>query len=189
MIHADELEKLESLLQSKSYDALTSEEKIWVGQWIASEGVYNNLRKAEGEIQSYFKGASSLTPAPETLLHLKAQLHARQSSLPLHWWQVATPRWSAILLTITFGIAGWWIGSYQKKSDPIQASLPVIVRDTVYLAIKPDTVFVQQVIYRERSVLAKTVKQLEPLSSEAPARGINMKEKEELENLLVSGSM
>ena len=84
MIHADELEKLESLLQSKSYDALTSEEKIWVGQWIVSEGVYNNLRKAEGEIQSYFKGASSLTPAPETLLHLKALLHARQTCLPLH---------------------------------------------------------------------------------------------------------
>jgi len=187
MIHVDELEKLESLMQSKAFAELTTEEKLWVSQWIESEAEYTNLRKANREISQHLISTNQAVPDPKILTQLKASLRAKQIVSQLNWWQVKMPGWSTGVIASFFCVAGWWIGSSSNEVIKEQVYSP-IVYDTVYLASKPDTVFIQQVVYRERSLLAKTVKQLETLTTETPAKGINMKEKEELENLLVSGS-
>jgi hypothetical protein len=188
MIQADELEKLESLLQGKAFEELTAEEKIWVGQWIESEIEYTNLRTAEGEIKKYLVNADPIAPNPKLLTHLKVQLKTRQASLKAYWWQVRTPGWSTLLIAMVFGASGWWIGSSPMNLNIEQASSPTIVYDTVYLASKPDTVFIEQVVYKDRPLIMRITKQVEDMSVKNSEKGINMKEKEELENLLVSGS-
>jgi len=188
MIHVDELEKLERLMQSKAFAELTTEEKLWVSQWIESETEYTNLRKANREISEQLISTNQAVPDPKILTHLKATLLAKQTVSQLNWWQVKMPGWSTGVIASFFCVVGWWIGSSSNQVAAEQVYSSTILYDTVYLASKPDTIFVQQVVYRERSLIAKTVKQLETLTTETPAKGINMKEKEELENLLVSGS-
>jgi hypothetical protein len=69
---------------------------------------------------------------------------------------------------------------------------PVLQRDTVFLPSPPDTVFVSKVIYRFKDHATKTplvtvVKNTDRTETTSGI-GVNMKEKEELDNLLVSGS-
>lgn len=187
MIRAEELEKLESLLVSKAFDELTPKEKIWVSQWIESEIEYTHLRKVEGAIKKHLAASTMNTPDPKVLKNLKAQLKARTSS-QVSWWQVRTPGWSTLLVAISFGVTGWLIGRAPAEQKTEQAYFPARVYDTVYLTSKPDTVFIKQVVYKDRPLLLQVTRQVENLSSENSAKGINMKEKEELENLLVSGS-
>jgi hypothetical protein len=54
------------------------------------------------------------------------------------------------------------------------------VYDTVYLASKPDTVFVIMLCTESDRYLLKLINRT--YNVEVPAKGINMKEKEELEN-------
>lgn len=187
MIHSDELEKLETLMRSKTFAELTVEERIWVAQWIESESEYTILRVTEGAIKKSLD-SDAIVPDPKILNHLKATFRAKQATPKLNWWQIKMPGWSTLVIASMFCVLGWWIGSSANEVIKEQVYSSTIVYDTVYLASKPDTIFIQQVVYRERSLLAKTVKQLGTLSNETPAKGINMKEKEELENLLVSGS-
>lgn len=188
MIRMDELEKIEKLLRSKNFGELTSEEKVWVIQWIESEAEYENLRKSESRIRKHFINANEFIPKPNDLNELIAVLR-KQTNQELNWWQVKVPAWSILLVAVCFGFGGWWLTSVSNK--PImqpQEVLSSIVYDTVYVASKPDTVFIQQVVYKERPVLlTKSIKYVDNKST-VPSNGINMKEKEELENLLVSGS-
>jgi hypothetical protein len=120
-------------------------------------------------------------------VELKANLR-KQTSQSLNWWQVKVPAWSTLLVAGCFAFGAWWFTSSSVKPIVEQQIVSSIVYDTVYVASKPDTVFVQQVVYRERPVLlTKTVNQVSTKSA-TNSNGINMKEKEELENLLVSGS-
>ena len=187
MIHMDELDKLEHLLRDKNFAALTTEEKTWVSQWIESEAEYENMRRSESRIKQQFSNATELIPEPSRINELKATLRKRANQ-SLNWWQVKVPAWSTVLVALCFGVGGWWLTSLRNQSivQP-QEVLTSIVYDTVFVAAKPDTVFVQQVVYKEQPVLlTKSVKQIE--SKNTLSNGINMKEKEELENLLVSGS-
>lgn len=186
MIKMDELDRIENLLQTKTFIELTSEEKIWVSQWIGSELEYENLRKSETKIKQYFLKSESVAPNPDGLNQLKARLTLKQAQ-SLNWWQAKVPAWSTLLVAGCFGVGAWWLTSSSDKVIT-QQQLTSVVYDTVYVTTKPDTIFIQQVVYRERPVLlTKSIKQLESKNS-VPSSGINMKEKEELENLLVSGS-
>ncbi len=188
MIHMDELDKLEHLLQDKSFAALTTEEKTWVSQWIESEAEYENIRRSEARIRQHFINTSEFIPEPVGLNELKANLRKRTNQ-SVNWWQVKVPAWSTLLIALCFGAGGWWMTLV--RDQPIRQShevLTSIVYDTVFVAAKPDTVFVQKVVYKERpALLSKSIKQIESKGL-VPSNGINMKEKEELENLLVSGS-
>ena len=187
MIQMDELDRIENLLQTKTFIELTSEEKIWVGQWIASELEYENLRKSETKIKQYFLKSENAVPKPEGLNELKARLNLKQSR-SLNWWQAKLPAWSTLLVAICFGVGGWWLTSSSDKVITQPQQLTSVVYDTVYVATKPDTVFVQQVVYKERPVILTKSVQKAATKIVVPSNGINMKEKEELENLLVSGS-
>jgi hypothetical protein len=188
MIHMNELDKLERLLQDKNFASLTTEEKTWVSQWIESEAEYENMRRSESKIRQHFINTAEFIPEPSGLNELKANLRKRTNQ-SLNWWQIKVPAWSTILVSLCFGVVAWWLTSSgdQVVTQP-QKLVTSIVYDTVYVTTKPDTIFIQQVVYRERPVLlTKSIKQLESKNS-VPSSGINMKEKEELENLLVSGS-
>jgi hypothetical protein len=97
----------------------------------------------------------------------------------------------AVVAMIALTILIMWLG---KQADPnVQLALkPSVQRDTVFLPSTPDTVFVTKVIYRYKNHAAKTpmitvVKNTDRTETTSGV-GVNMKEKEELDNLLVSGS-
>lgn len=188
MIHVDELDKLERLLQDKHFVMLTTEERTWIRQWIESESEYENLKKSETKIRQYFLKAEKVVPNPERLHELKARLSLKQSQ-SLTWWQAKVPAWSTLLIACCFGLGTWWLtSSSEQNTRQSPQILTSFVYDTVYVASKPDTIFIQQVVYRERPIiLTKSIKQTDTKNT-LPSNGINMKEKEELENLLVSGS-
>lgn len=183
-----DLEKLELLMKSKSFAQLTEEEKEWVSQWVKSPGDYDVLREFETQMHQYFQDSKINTPASATLGqlkgHLKKKTRAQQAGI---WWHLK-PSLSAWSLAILFGFAGWWFGrstSFPEAKPEVITS--AIIYDTIYITSKPDTIFTEKIIYKDRPITRNMgSKELKHPSSES--NGINMKEKEELEKLLVSGT-
>jgi hypothetical protein len=78
------------------------------------------------------------------------------------------------------------------KDDDGNTSNVSPARDTLYLTQAPDTIFIERPVIRyiERNVVPASAA-FEIVKSQAPKEtsgGVNMKENEELEKLLVSGS-
>lgn len=183
-----DLEKLELLMQNKPYSELNHDEKEWVNQWVESASEYDRLRKSETQMRQYFHDTRINPPALATVTlltnHLKKKTRAQQVGM---WWQFK-PSLSAWSLAILFGCLGWWIG--QSTTSPVVkqgARTSAIIHDTIYIASQPDTVFTEKIIYKDRSVIL-TKNNRESKNAASESHGINMKEKEELEKLLVSGT-
>jgi hypothetical protein len=184
-----DLEKLEWLMKSKSYTELSNEEREWVSQWMESASEYDLLRKSEIQMRQYFDDSKIDPPASSTLAqlvnHLKKKNRMQQAGV---WWQIK-PSLSTWALAILFGCVGWWIG--QSASSPVaqqEVITSTIVRDTIYIASKVDTIFMEKVIYKDRPVILTKNNSIKELKNTSGSNGINMKEKEELEKLLVSGT-
>lgn len=185
-----DLEKLELLMKSKSFAQLSDEEKEWVSQWVKSPGEYDVLRKFETQMHDYFQDTKINTPASAALGQLKGHLRRKTREQQAGIWWHLKPSLSTLSLAILFGFVGWWFGrsttSPEAKPGVIKSA---IVYDTIYIASKPDTIFTEKIIYKDRPVILTgnmDSKELKHPSSES--NGINMKEKEELEKLLVSGT-
>lgn len=180
-----DLEKIEQLIQSKSYADLSEEEKEWIGKWVISAGEYENLRSSEFEIRQYFQN-TKVTPKPETLIQLTNHLRIRSRARPNLFWQLK-PTFGAVLMSVFLGGLGWWIGQSSNDSPQIQAVNTVVVHDTIFVASKPDTIFTEKVVYKDRQVILTRSTSTE-VNYPIEKNGISMKEKEELEKLLVSGT-
>lgn len=191
MKNSDEfdLEKLEWLIQSKSYMELSNEEKEWVSHWMESASEYDLLRKSEIQTRQYFDDSKIDPPASSTLTQLTSHLKKKNRRLQAGiWWQFK-PSLSTWALAILFGCVGWWIG--QSASSPAAQQEVIIsttVRDTIYIASKADTIFTEKIIYKDRPVIMTRNDSSKELKNTSVSNGINMKEKEELEKLLVSGT-
>jgi hypothetical protein len=185
-----DLEKLELLMQSKSYAQLSREEKEWVSQWVESASEYDLLRKSEIQMRQYFHDSKTNPPASSTLAHLTNHLKKETRTQQAGLWGQFKPSLSVWSLAILFGCVGWWIG--QSTSSPVtqpEVITSSIIHDTIYIASKADTIFTEKIIYKDRPVIVtrnNNSKEFKNTSSES--NGINMKEKEELEKLLVSGT-
>lgn len=182
-----DLEKLEQLLQSRSYAELNMAEKEWVGQWVISMEEYENLRSSGIEIRQYFLNTMVADPDSGTLIHLIKHLRmtkSRQSS-GISW--LLKPSLSAVIMSLLFGSLGWWIGHSTNENSQTQTFNPVVVHDTIFVASKPDTIFTEKVVYKNRPVIL-TRNPGTDVNKSIEKNGINMKEKEELEKLLVSGT-
>jgi len=83
-----------------------------------------------------------------------------------------------------FGFSGWWLGQSEKPMSLTKIE-QVLVRDTIYVATKPDTVVREKIIYRDRPVILTTTN---PQNETPITKGVSMKEKEDLDKLLVSGT-
>ncbi len=187
-----DLERLERLIKSKSYYELSNEEKMWLSLWIDSPSDYEMLRTSETQIRRYFLDNRISPPDPKILSQLKT--HLKTNSIrwqePRLWWQLK-PSVGVALVAVIFGFAGWWVGQVTHGDNlpgaKVQSS--VTVRDTIYIMSKPDTIFSEKVIYRDRPItLTRSIDQNRSDVKPSQLNGINMKEKEELEKLLVSGT-
>ncbi len=181
-----DLEKLEQLIQSKSYADLSEEEKEWVGKWVISAGEYENLRSSQFEIRQYFQRTST-TPKPETLTKLKDHLRLKSAVRTGLLWHLK-PTLGGVLMAVFLGGLGWWIGQSSSDSPLVQAVNTLVIHDTIYVASKPDTIYTEKVVYKDRQVILTRSASTTDVNKPIEKNGINMKEKEELEKLLVSGT-
>lgn len=183
-----ELERLELLIQSKSFVELNREEREWIGKWINSPGEYENLRSSEIEIRQYFLNTKVADPDSETLIHLTKRLRMTKSRQSSGKYWLLKPSLGAVIMSVLFGSLGWWIGQSTNEKSQQQTFSPIIVHDTIYVASKPDTIYTEKVVYKDRPVILTRNLGTTDVNKSIEKNGINMKEKEELEKLLVSGT-
>lgn len=172
-------DKLSHLLRSTPWHDLSESDRQWVSTLVSGEAEYEALRHAELELLRHFAG-SEIQPDEQLLHDLKNRINPASRPLPYYSMGMA-----AVLL-IAFG---WWMG-LQWNQQP-QTILPVASRiDTVFITKQPDTVWRDRVVYQKILVASADSSRLEPVVQRnvpETRRGVSMKEKEELEKLLVSG--
>jgi len=184
-------EKFEQLLQQYSFKELSAEDKQLVQRYIGSEEEYESLRVADKNLTSHFRKKIDLAPGPQTWNRIKdARVGPFSPRLPHYWITKPMPVYATMLLLLGVGLLGWMGGSRYSTIDQVSVNEPKRQVDTVFIASKPDTVVRDRVIYVGRgSQQAATLQISNDSGQDHPvAKGINMKEKEELEKLLVSGS-
>lgn len=179
------LDRFEALLKQHAYEALSHQEKEWVKQFVASPEEYESMRRAGLALEENFSPASTVPAAdPDVLSSLQKKFQLAQES-PRRW---SVPAWAAVVALVVAGGSGWYAGTSTSPKE-VYVDRIVAKTDTVLVASRPDTVVVERVVYRSIPTLVPvTVSQ--PVPTRTPAsKGVNMKEKQELEKLLVSGGL
>jgi hypothetical protein len=184
-------EELERIIREKDFAALTETEKDFVLQMIASEEEYEGLRKIELTIAQHdFK--SHVEPRKPILATLKAAMNAEHVA-KWHWRRVLQfriPAYAAALIVIACCSLVLWL----KARPPVQASFSQITPakariDTVFVT-RIDTVTRQRIIYKQVNLTPSSREEsaADFVPTKYSVSGVSMKEKEELNKLLVSGS-
>ena len=180
-------EKLEDLVSTKLFANLSEEEKQFVLNALGSEEQFNTLQRIHASLLDHPVG-SSVEPAPNVLIALKRKLREtiKESLLLPAILQFKIPAYAALILAVLVGFVTAMVSNGSSVKKPM-ATVPKVERDTVYVT-NTDTV------YRER-LLIKYVRVPAPLEPERVTAssksdkilGVSMKDKEELDRLLVSG--
>lgn len=178
----NDFEKFEALLQSKSYNELNPQELLIVNKWVQTAQEYEALRVSGKQIAAWFKANPVGVPDKSLLQQLKKSSKVQHQSIQNFW---VKPIWSYVATAIVFGVLGWWIGQPQARPDPVTLVERITLRDTIYMTAKADTVYRERIVYRDRPIVLTTQTRQTETKSE---KGVSMKEKEELDKLLVSGS-
>jgi len=183
--------KLEGLLVSKSFDALTPDEKIFVLEELGSEERYHAMQKID---QALKKITVDVSPDPAIIRSLQHRMKRSASRSGIASMLGARfPAYATVLLIVLFSAVSWWAG--RSRSKEMSRIVERVRIDTVYLTAKADTLYRDRIIYREVKVSSKPAQKVFKVAgnptNEKPgekAVGVNMKEQKELEMLLVSGS-
>jgi hypothetical protein len=185
-------DELERIILQKDFAALTEEEKALVLQTIGSEEEYQTIRKI-GLAVSDNSLRSTLEPRPEILLALQH----RMKSEPAHYqwpkiFQIKVPAYVAVLGIVITSLLIFIVRSFMPAEHlPLgKVTEPVVRIDTVFLT-RIDTIVRERIVYRQLN-LVSLPKKLNPEvlvhAKQNPRSGVSMKDKEELNKLLVSGS-
>jgi hypothetical protein len=182
-------DRLERLIQSKAWSDLLEGEKEFVLQELGSEASYHAFRKTHLAMATF--GKAKLLPDPRVLASLQSKMkqHHEQVSFFNRVFLFKVPAYAVVVL-IGFISFFAWLGRSHPQSMVTES--PVIQKDTVYIASAPDTVYLTKVIYRnvyrEQKAAVISVVENSDSGNMKSSVGVSMKEKEELYNLLVSGS-
>jgi hypothetical protein len=185
-------DKLDALINTKAFDQLTNDERMFVLEELGSETQYDAMRKVS---LALITSKVELSPDPRTLLALQGKMKDRYRQQDHQAWGRTIlawrlPAYAASLLVLAVAVSSWWIG--RRNVEKAVRIVETVRRDTIFVASTPDTVFKDRFIYRTivKKEIQKDVVYLvrgaEPPSSDGI--GVSMKEKQDLELLLVSGS-
>jgi hypothetical protein len=184
-----EEDKLENLLQSKTWSELTDDERQFILAKLGNEEVFTSFRKVDLALNRFSK--SKINPRADTLRALRNTVREqKQSKSALSAiFNFKIPAYAAVLALIAISLGSWFFLSSNQKNNITY--LTRIQRDTVFLKSQPDTVTITKVHYRTRTVrldpvIVNSVPEHQA-ESEIPV-SVSMKEKEALDNLLVSGT-
>ncbi len=182
----EDLDRFEQLLKQRSFISLNDEERNFVFQFIGSEQEYESLRMAEVELKRFIEMKTDLHPRKETWRKIKQSRAEKIISVKPFWLRPSVPGYAVALLIIFVGVMGWWSGArFGSEKTIVEKIVPRI--DTIRIATTPDTVIKDRIIYLPITS-PKLVSAESPRSERLENKGVNMKDKEELEGLLVSGS-
>jgi hypothetical protein len=185
----ENFENFEQLLLQRSYAELTEDEKQWVNLFVDSEAEYESLRQTNHQMRNYFSNKAVLIPSPKVWTAIKSDLAlAKKPSSRSYWLSTPLPAYATLSLLVAVGVLCWYGGS-NFNSPKVPESQIVTRIDTVFIASKPDTIVRERIVYLKATPAPAIIQASTSQSQDVPAtKGINMKEKEELERLLVSGS-
>ena len=184
-------DRFEQLLQQHSFKDLSAEELQLVMGFVKSEEEYESLRQAEMQLNANLLKQTALSPAANVWKRIKRSRAESSAKSPQYFWVNApVPAYATFLLLIGVGVLGWYAGSNYSPSKVLVNQIQPRV-DTVFIASKPDTVVREKIIYLNRQVMPPSVIQasVKHQHDNPTVKGVTMKEKEELEKLLVSGSI
>jgi hypothetical protein len=179
-------QRMERLLESKSFAQLNAEEKEFVLREAGSEREYNLLRKVSSALVAE---KADLSPDPQTLRKL---LLTMKNMKPASWYEAVltykVPAYAVVLMITLFLVL--WLMPGKSSTTKIE-NIAAMKTDTLFVSQPPDTVFVEKIVVKYRNVPAPVddytiVKNVS--TDDVLPEGVSMKEKEELESLLVSGS-
>ena len=185
----ENLEKFEWLLEKRSYSELTEEERQWVKNFVSSEFEYESLRKVNSHLDNYFSDKDKIVPSSKVWRAIKSHITlAKRSSEKSYWIAAPMPAYATLILLIVVCASSWYGGA--RYSSPIVTTRQILQRvDTVFITSKPDTVIRERIIYLKANSAPASLQVSNKYTEDvSPKKGVNMKEKENLEELLVSGS-
>jgi hypothetical protein len=180
-------EQLEALLQTKDFEALTPDERGLVLESM-TESEYIGMRNLHRELER--ESPAILHPRSETLPQLVEFMKNSRRSPRLNrslYQSVAIWKLAAIMIPLC---ALMWLWGY--RSSPVKWETKFIAgaTDTLYLKLPSDTVVVPKIVYRyqvQASATTVPAQQVPGVQTSKEQDGISMKEKEDLNALLVSG--
>ena len=182
---------IEDLLVSKSFAELTTPEKSFVLKELGSEGEYNSLRKISLALVA---DKADLSPDPRTISSLQRELRNihRKQPWAMRFMEWRVPGYTLIpsLILLLF-VSLNMLMQDSDQSDPPSSIASV---DTVFIKMPSDTIVVEKILvkYRYNTSVGKTVTDYSIVRNvtqeENKEEGVTMKDKEELESLIVSGS-
>jgi len=121
---------------------------------------------------------ADITPDSSTINRLHEKLHEKRSPETAGIFSVKIPLWTAaavvFLVVLTMSVLS------NRTVEPTVVEKVVVMNDTIFVT-KRDTIRIERVMYRDRTP-AKIIR------VKKVDTGSSMKDKEELQNLLVSGS-
>jgi hypothetical protein len=182
-----EEEKLEDLVSTKLFANLSAEEKQYVLDALGSEEQFNALQRIHASLRDQ-PVVASVEPAPDVLIALKRKLReTKKESLVLPAiLQFKVPAYAALILAVVVGSLTAMVSSGSSVKQPILTASKG-QRDTVFIT-KTDTVYREKLLIKYVRVPAAAEPEIVTASSKSgQIQGVSMKEKEELDRLLVSG--
>jgi hypothetical protein len=181
-------EKIDFLIQTKNWNELTPDEKNLIVKELGSEAAFHAFKEVNAHLADSEK--SKFSPDRSVLPALRSRMKQKHSPVP---------RLKKVLLFpipgyafVLFGLAMAFVfQSGGKHENDSHTTATLIKRDTVYVSSAPDTVYINRVVYKKVFVPQQpdviSVVNNDP-QQQNTAIGVTVKEKEELNNLLVSGS-
>lgn len=186
----ENIDQIEKLLQSCSYQELSADERALVNTVIDSEEEYEEMRKVNFSL-SEIKDQSPVFQSPAVWRKIKSTHYGTHTVLAYPWYAKPIPSYAAAAIVILVGSITWFFGS--KSHQPLIVEKTTIQKDTVFVTAKPDTIIKEKIVYR---TIVERVKDNQALADQgnsadkiiATQKGVTMLDKEELGKLLVSGS-
>lgn len=179
-------EEIEILLETKNWSDLTEHERSFVLTEIKDEREYNQLRTFHF-LSSDTETQLTANPAILKSLQKKFRTHHGKESFIRELIFYPVPGWATVVL---FGLL---VGGYliSNTTRPVKSITKVeTITDTVFVASKPDTILIEKpvtrVVYKYLQTKAPVV--MATKHDDGGPSGVSMKDKEELDGLLVSGT-
>jgi hypothetical protein len=180
--------RIEDLLESRSFYELTIEEKEFILKELGSEEVYASLRKIS---KALVADKADLSPDPRILARLHGQM--KESQQKHGWfWDVVSYRLPAYVVAPSILLMAAIVYFLPDRQPRVEREPVYLTRvDTVYMKSQRDTVVVERVVVKyqpapEQKVIDYAV--VGNVTDSDKSEGVSMKDKEELESFLVSGS-
>jgi hypothetical protein len=182
-----EEEKLEDLVNTKLFTDLSTEEKQLVLDVLGSEEQFNTLQRIHATLLDH-PVVSSVEPAPDVLVALRRKLNETKKEFFLlpAILRFKIPAYAALILAVMVGSLTAMVSNVPSAKHPL-VTVPKVERDTLYVT-NTDTVYRERLLIKYVRVPAPAESEMVTASSK-PDRilGVSMKDKEELDRLLVSG--